>query len=90
MDINIYRARIGLFCPKLRRKKFLLKSEIYNEYCSSKNKSQTNVFIAFQTIFKLVLLLGFLHPVVSDSSSCCREVIMVNEVVHLGAVGLLG
>ena len=62
-DINTYRCRIGLFCPKLRKNKFLNKTEYYSKFTGNHDQSGKKTLSILQIIFKLVLCMGLLQPV---------------------------
>ena len=69
-DINTYRCRIGLFSPKLRKNKFLMKSEYYRSFCENDDKSGEITLSVMKSTFKLVLILALLYrPAAVDTAS---------------------
>jgi hypothetical protein len=69
IDINTYRSRIGLFSPKLCKNKFLTKSQYYRSFCENKDQSGKITFSVLKCLFKVVLILGLLHPPAIDSAA---------------------
>ena len=69
-DINTYRCRIGLFSPKLRKNKFLMKSEYYRSFSENDDKSGKVTLSVMTSAFKLVLIFVLLYqPAVVDTAS---------------------
>ena len=68
IDINTYRSRIGLFCPKLRNSKFMTKSEYYRSFSENEDQSGRVTLSIFKCIFKVVLMLVLLHQPATDSA----------------------
>ena len=62
IDINTYRSRIGLFCPKVSKKKFLFKRQYSDTFSWNGNQSGKKTLFVLQSIFKLILLLTLLLP----------------------------
>ena len=69
IDINSYRSRIGLFSPKLRKNKFLTKSEYFRSFYENEDQSGKITFSIIKCLFKVVLILGLLHSPVTDSAA---------------------
>ena len=67
IDINTYRSRIGLFCPKLRNNKFMTKSEYYRSFSENEDQSGKISLSILKCIFKVVLILVLLHQPATDS-----------------------
>ena len=70
IDINTYRSRIGLFSPKVRENKFLLKGEYYKKLIWNENNSGKFVLSALQFTFKMLLLLGLFQHHSLENESC--------------------
>ena len=66
-DINTYRSRIGLFNPKLRKQKFLYKTEYYSNLFGKEDQSGGRALSILQFIFKCILFLGLLYPASTES-----------------------
>ena len=66
-DINTYRARIGLFNPKLRKQKFLYKTEYYKTFNEKEDQSGRITLSILQFLFKCILFLGLLYPASTES-----------------------
>ena len=96
-DINTYRARIGLFNPKLRKQKFLYKTEYYKTFYEKEDQSGRVTLSILQFLFKCILFLGLLYPASTESDGyriagrsgyhtsvtrCC-----VTPIVHSGVQG---
>ena len=69
-DINSYRSRIGLFNPKLRKQKFLYKTEYYSNLYGKEDQSGRRTLSILQFVFKCILFLGLLYPASTESESC--------------------
>ena len=69
IDINSYRSRIGLFSPKLRKNKFLTKSEYFRSFYENEDQSGKITFSIIKCLFKVLLILGLLHSPVIDSAA---------------------
>ena len=67
IDINSYRSRIGLFCPKLRNNKYMTKSEYYRSFSENEDQSGKITLSILKCIFKVVLILVLLHQPATDS-----------------------
>ena len=96
IDINTYRSRIGLFCSKPRKNKFLLRSDYYKQCSGNTNQWGENILSVLQFIFKLVLLLGLLHQTESESCqlreslACPVGLHSTAAMVHSGTIGVYG
>ena len=68
IDIATYRARIGRFCPKPRKK--LLKN--IQEYCSTShsNTSGKTTYSALKSIMKIIIIFTLLYPTCHATPKC--------------------
>ena len=67
IDINIYRCRIGLFCPKSSNKKFVYRRQYYRQFSWNESQAGRNLLLTIQSIVKFVLLLSLLLNTSSES-----------------------
>ena len=79
-DINTYRCRIGLFSPKLRKNKFLRKSDYYKSFCENDDKSGETALSVLTAVFKLVLILALSHQPASTLTDNPRIVFAASRV----------
>ena len=68
IDPNLFRIRIGSFNHKLRKNKFLKKSDYYRTFNCKESNAGENTLKFIQTLFKIAAILSMMSGAMNNTS----------------------